>query len=55
MENSERLRLQSIIAVLVKQLGGKATVKESEINNAKALEVLVKPDGIDISVEVKND
>lgn len=54
MENGERLRLQAIISALVKQLGGKATVTEAEIEQAKNIEVSVKPDGIDIRVEVKD-
>lgn len=54
MENGERLRLQAIISVLVQQLGGNATVTEAEINQAKTIEVNVKPDGIDIRVETKD-
>jgi len=54
MESGERMRLQAIISVLVKQLGGKATITEAEINQATEISVNVKPDGLDIQVEVKN-
>lgn len=55
MENSERLRLQGIISELVRQLGGEARLKESDISSAKNIEVGIDHDGITIRVEVKND
>lgn len=54
MESGERQRLQSIIAILVQRLGGDVTVTESEINDAKTIEVRIDPDGINIKSEVKN-
>lgn len=49
MENGERLRLQAIISVLVKQLGG-----EAKIEAANNISVQVNPDGLSIKVEVKH-
>lgn len=54
MESGERLRLQSIISVLVQQLGGEANLSEAEITAAKPIEVQVQPDGLSIRVEVKH-